>query len=217
VSLLFVVDTETTGLDPAEAGIVELAAVCLRDGQVSDRFSTLVWPGREFLREKHRQALAAHSQIDPVRLLDEDVPVVVNARRLFLNWLCGNAGMNVPRDAAAWQAQASDAFMDRTPLRLTSFNVAFDSKFLSCIRWELGFHCRALAPVEIEWAPCVMLAASQALGEAGKLPRNRDNTGWRWPSLARSCQEFEIPFTETHRALPDAEAAAALAVRLEVA
>lgn len=216
MGLLFCVDVETTALEPSDGAIVELAAVCLKDGQVADRFSTLVWPGREFLREKHRRVLSDFAKIDPLRLMDEDVPDTYGARLLFLRWLCGNAGVPIPKDAAQWQAVASDGFAERTPLRLTSFNVEFDRKFLAGLTWDLHYHCRALAPAEIEWAPCVMLAASEDLGRQGKLPRNKTNTGYRWPKLSFACEQYGIPFTETHRALNDAEAAAQIALRLGV-
>jgi DNA polymerase III epsilon subunit family exonuclease len=41
-----VVDTETTGRDPKVADLIEIGAVRVRDGQIVDRFSTLVSPGR---------------------------------------------------------------------------------------------------------------------------------------------------------------------------
>jgi len=44
---LVVVDVETTGRDPKVADLIEIGAVRIRDGQVVDRFSTLVNPGRD--------------------------------------------------------------------------------------------------------------------------------------------------------------------------
>jgi DNA polymerase III epsilon subunit family exonuclease len=41
-----VLDTETTGRDPKVADLLEIGAVKIRDGQVVDRYSTLVNPGR---------------------------------------------------------------------------------------------------------------------------------------------------------------------------
>jgi DNA polymerase III epsilon subunit family exonuclease len=41
-----VVDTETTGRDPKVADLIEIGAVRVRDGQIIDRFSTFVNPGR---------------------------------------------------------------------------------------------------------------------------------------------------------------------------
>ena len=46
-SELVVLDTETTGRDPKVADLIEIGAVRVRDGQVVDRFSTFVNPGRE--------------------------------------------------------------------------------------------------------------------------------------------------------------------------
>jgi DNA polymerase III epsilon subunit family exonuclease len=41
-----VVDVETTGVDPRMADLVEIAAVRVKDGAITDRWSTLVNPGR---------------------------------------------------------------------------------------------------------------------------------------------------------------------------
>jgi polyribonucleotide nucleotidyltransferase len=42
-----VIDTETTGRDPKVADLIEIGAVRVRDGHISDRFSTFVSPGRD--------------------------------------------------------------------------------------------------------------------------------------------------------------------------
>jgi polyribonucleotide nucleotidyltransferase len=44
-----VVDVETTGTDPKLADLVEIAAVKVRGGQITDRWSTLVNPGRAII------------------------------------------------------------------------------------------------------------------------------------------------------------------------
>jgi DNA polymerase III epsilon subunit family exonuclease len=44
---LVVLDTETTGRDSKAADLIEIGAVKVRDGQIVDRFSTFVNPGRE--------------------------------------------------------------------------------------------------------------------------------------------------------------------------
>jgi DNA polymerase III epsilon subunit family exonuclease len=46
-SELVVVDTETTGRDAKVADLIEIGAVRVRDGQIVDRFSTFVNPGRD--------------------------------------------------------------------------------------------------------------------------------------------------------------------------
>jgi DNA polymerase III epsilon subunit family exonuclease len=45
-SEVVVIDVETTGRDPKVADLIEIGAVRVRDGQVVDRFSTFVNPGR---------------------------------------------------------------------------------------------------------------------------------------------------------------------------
>ena len=42
-----VVDVETTGLDPSKDRLIEVAALKITDGNVSDSFSTLINPGVE--------------------------------------------------------------------------------------------------------------------------------------------------------------------------
>src|SRR5664279_2580476 len=44
---IVVLDTETTGRDAKVADLIEIGAVRVRDGQIIDRFSTFVNPGRE--------------------------------------------------------------------------------------------------------------------------------------------------------------------------
>ena len=44
-----VIDVETTGTDPKLADLVEIAAVKVRGGQITDRWSTLVNPGRSII------------------------------------------------------------------------------------------------------------------------------------------------------------------------
>jgi len=44
---LVVIDTETTGKDAKVADLIEIGAVRVRDGEIVDRFSTFVNPGRE--------------------------------------------------------------------------------------------------------------------------------------------------------------------------
>lgn len=44
---LFAIDTETTGMSPANGDrVVEVAAVCIRDGALAQEYSSLVQPGR---------------------------------------------------------------------------------------------------------------------------------------------------------------------------
>lgn len=86
---LIVLDTETTGLSPDDAGIVDLAAAAVRDGEIVSRFETLVWPGRRFLQARHRDVLARVSGINALDLLNEAVPDYAGTRDLFHEWMIG--------------------------------------------------------------------------------------------------------------------------------
>lgn len=212
--MLFVVDLETTHLEPQDGGIWDCAAVAVRDGAIVARFQTLVWPGRRRLRECNRQTLREVSGLtdaEILRLLDEDVPDSVTARNRLIEWLLEQVGVE-----ATWPVHYCRRTGEETPVRLTSYNAGFDSKFLSATPWDLDYFLPAAGSARLEWAPCLMLATSAHLGPKLDLPRRRDGS-YRWLKLPRACQEFGIPFEETHRALADAEAAAQLAIRLGVA
>jgi DNA polymerase III epsilon subunit-like protein len=218
--MLFVIDLETSGLRPeAGAGVVELAAVCVKGGVITDRFSTYVWPGRECLQAEHRKVLAEVSGIDPLTLLDLGVPDVITARDRLTSWLLGNAGVSRPKAAHEWSELRLESEAagkpPRTPLPLTTYNREFDLGFLERLPWQLSWYLRTQAPVEVVFAPCVMLAAVGAMGAAGVLERRRDGN-WKWPRLPLAARHFGIEFSETHRALADAEAAARLAIALGV-
>jgi DNA polymerase III epsilon subunit family exonuclease len=72
---LAVLDTETTGLDPAQGhGLVEVACVALDDGEIGQTWSTLVNPGRPIPPD----ASAVHGITD-LMVRDAPGPVVVAA------------------------------------------------------------------------------------------------------------------------------------------
>lgn len=107
-----VLDTETTGLDPAHAHIIEVAAVVLdQDFEVHSFFSTLVNPGPRAMREASQEALRIN-EITP-----EDVE-------------------HAPSSSAA--SEAIQGFLAHYPGRLHSFPSEFDRKFLICPPWELN-------------------------------------------------------------------------------
>lgn len=87
---------------------------------------------------------------------------------------------------------------------LTAFNVGFDRPMLARIGFEV--------PVE-RWAPCIMLAACDVMGEAGALPAGRYG-GWKWPTAEEAMQHFGVKGEHRHRALADARDEAAILVAL---
>lgn len=205
MSLLFVVDLETTSLEPHAGGVWDLAVVAVRDGRVVDGFETLVWPGRECLQRRHLEVIQQVSGVLPgaalLMLVDQAVPGIPVAREALLRWMCAQAG-------ALWQPspeQRQDPERERVPLRMTSYNRPFDSAWLEALPWSLTYFVRALALAELEWAPCVMEAARREMGLE------------RWPKLGLACAHFGIGQGGAHRALADARAAAELAIRLGIA
>lgn len=75
-------DLETTGLDPRHDRILALAAIPVRDGRVclSERFSTLVQPGRSFGIDSIR-----HHRLRPADLVA--APRLEQVLPAFLRWL----------------------------------------------------------------------------------------------------------------------------------
>ena len=86
-----ILDTETTGLDPAQHGLLEIGAV---HAQTGEEFQTAVrcWPGASIQREALAVNGITYSQVDaPERPHESD------ALRALLQWLppqCLIAGMN---------------------------------------------------------------------------------------------------------------------------
>lgn len=182
MSSLLVCDTETTGLDPATSGIVEIAFVVVTERGLGPVFSSLVWPGRHFLKQAHRMVLARTSRLTADELLDAP-----NVAEVFTRW-------------RAWAREA----LGEPPYLVTSFNVEFDRDHLRNTPFDRLF----------TWQPCIMQRCSEVMGEAGALEPRYDRFGWRWPKLPAACAHFNVEFTECHRALEDAKAAARLVLAL---
>jgi DNA polymerase III epsilon subunit family exonuclease len=153
-----VVDVETTGTDPKMADLLEVAAVRVKGGKVTDRWSTLVNPGRPIVGNQ------MHG------ITDKDVkgaPTPAEAARKALDFV-GNA-------------------------LLVGHSVGFDIGFLEAAlgdgtRIEQGRYLDTLV-VAREGYP--------------------DLENYKLPTLASF---FGIDIKQSHRALPDAEATAALAI-----
>ncbi len=156
---LVVIDTETTGVDPKLADLVEVAAVRVSKGKVTDRWSTYVNPGRPIVGNQ------MHG------ITDSDVkgaPSPAEAARQLLDW-------------------AGDAL-------LVGHNVGFDlgvlSEALDGHTFEPGTYLDTL----------VVAREGYPVGAES----------YKLPELSRF---FGIELQASHRALPDAEATAALVAR----
>ena len=81
-----------------------------------------------------------------------------------------------------------------------AFNVDFDARFLNATPWSF--------PAD-RWSECVMLAASEVMGQAGALPQF-SNGKYKWPKLSEAAKFFGVDQRNAHRALGDAQCAAAI-------
>jgi DNA polymerase III epsilon subunit family exonuclease len=155
---LVVVDVETTGTDPKLADLLEIGAVKVKGGKITDRWSTLVNPGRPiFGRQMHG-------------ITDKDVK-----------------GAPAPKEAA----QQFLAFAGDTTL--VGHNVGFDLGFIEealgdGYRFEPGRYFDTLT------------LARESFPGGG-------TESYKLPDLARF---LGVEMPSTHRAIPDAEATAAL-------
>ena len=155
-----VFDVETTSRDLRQGGLVEIAGVKVQDGQIADRWSTLVDPGQPIVgRQLHG-------------LTDADVKGAPNpeeAARQFVDW----AGDSV----------------------LVGHNVGFDLGFVEA---ALGDGTRIEPGRYLD----TLVLAREAYP---------DQDAHKLGDLARF---FGVEPEPSHRALPDAEATAALLIRL---
>ena len=78
------IDTETTGLDPKDARVVEIAALTVRDGKIGARWSGRINPGPEALEQMSEEALEVHG-LDSETLADE--PEFETRWNEFEQWL----------------------------------------------------------------------------------------------------------------------------------
>jgi polyribonucleotide nucleotidyltransferase len=154
-----VVDTETTGTDPKLADLVEIAAVRVKGGRITDKWSTLVNPGRSiFGHQMHG-------------ITDKDVK-----------------GAPSPKEAAeAFLKFAGDA-------TIVGHSVGFDLGFVEAAKGD-GFRF-----AQDRYLDTLVLAREGYPGFSET---------YKLTDLARF---FGIDLTANHRALPDAEATAALLV-----
>jgi len=152
-----VFDLETTSVDPKLGRIVEIGAVKVERGAVTERWSTLVDPGRPIVGNQ------LHG------LTDKDVKGAPAADKAVKDLL----------------AFAGDAL-------LVGHNVGFDLSFVNAV---------ADAKVEQGRYLDTLTLAREAYPDLGVY------------KLADVCRFFSLP-EPTHRALPDAEATAALLIRL---
>ncbi len=152
-----VFDLETTSVDPKLGRIVEIGAVKVEQGAVTERWSTIVDPGRPIVGNQ------LHG------LTDKDVK-----------------GAPAPDKAVAdLLAFAGDAL-------LVGHNVGFDLSFVNAVAATKVGQGRYLDTLTL---------AREAYPDLGVY------------KLADVCRFFSLP-EPTHRALPDAEATAALLIRL---
>jgi DNA polymerase III epsilon subunit family exonuclease len=155
-----VFDVETTSRDIKQGSLVEIAGVKVQDGQISDRWSTLVDPGQPIVGKQ------LHG------ITDEDVrgaPDPATAARQFVEW----AGDTV----------------------LVGHNVGFDLGFVEA---ALGDGTRIEPGRYLD----TLVLAREAYP---------DQDAHKLSDLAKF---FGVEPEPSHRALPDAEATAALLIRL---
>lgn len=204
--MLIVVDLETTGLVPGQAGIWDVAAVAIEGGEVRSEFESLVCPGAQYLKPEHLVVIEKVSAIAASEALPmlERAPRTAEVRAQLIDWLI-----------EITSAPLKEVGVPQVPVRarLTSFNRAFDWPFLLYLDWELPFFTTVKAWLEFPETPCIMQIAEKKMRAAG-WDKRRANGDPAWPSLREACTYFGVEFVETHRALADARAAAALAIKL---
>jgi DNA polymerase III epsilon subunit-like protein len=139
VSSLICLDLETCGLDPRRDGLVEIAGVAIQDGAIVAEYSTLCWPGYEFIKEpSHWHVLRNVSRIEPAELLT--APTLEEAGDALLVW-----GMQT---------------LGELPLAVTSYNRQFDAPFVQ-------LHLPRVHE-RLSWRECLMLKATAALNRGGR-------------------------------------------------
>lgn len=182
--LWLILDVETTGLDPATAGVWQLGAVLWEEGREIDALEILVRPEAHHWTEEHRARARAKSgltEAEEALLRLPSFPGLPAALRVLLLWI--------------YERQPSAVIA-------TSYNLPFEQAFLDNTDCSLSILAYQ-ADVDLRWGPCLMATAAKAL-TPGK-PRL---------SLEKACAALGLPWSGSHRALADARLAAQVGARL---
>ena len=105
MSAILCLDLETSGLQAASAGIVEVGACLIEGGCIVESWSSLCWPGYAMLNSPGHWKALSISGINPALLLD--APPVEEALAAMAGWFSASA-----------------------PFAVTSYNAAFDRGFI---------------------------------------------------------------------------------------
>lgn len=189
---LIVLDIETTGFSPKKHHVIEIAAVRLNaQGEVADEFTALVKPPHQHLQFRDvRKVVREICNIDIEELKKAESAEIV-ATQLHEWW---------GESSAPW----------------TAYNLKFERRFLDFKPWNLALYTPGI---------CLMQQAHDWIASTfveSDLPEfYRGNGCWKFPKLGEARgllerREHVFPSDEarTHRALPDAHIAAAVAVAL---
>lgn len=134
----FVLDTETTGLDPATASVVEVGIVLFREGKPVETFGRLIRPRNGFDSPDCEEALRVNG------LTRADLQAAPTFREVHV-------------DLARWLA-ALDVNEPAVSLPVYAFNLPFDRKHMAAEYAAIGLSdC-------IPWAGCIAVQAAKKLG-----------------------------------------------------
>ncbi|WP_248623870.1 3'-5' exonuclease [Corynebacterium jeikeium] len=172
-----VIDLETTGLRPQEERIIEIAALHIRNGELQDKYTTLLNPNLSVPQE-----ITDLTGISDGLLADK--PTFSEVMPELLNFL---------RDATLTEPSTSLGF-ESTP-RLVGHNVSFDFSFLQheILRTQLKNSADANRP----YTPRLVCTA-----EASRTLIPRESVG-RY-RLGNVASYLKIPHRPLHRAMSDA-------------
>jgi DNA polymerase III subunit epsilon len=172
-----VIDLETTGLRPQEERIIEIAALHIRNGELQDKYTTLLNPNLSVPQE-----ITDLTGISDGLLADK--PTFSEVMPELLNFL---------RDATLTEPSATLG-LESTP-RLVGHNVSFDFSFLQheILRTQLKNSADANRP----YTPRLVCTA-----EASRTLIPRESVG-RY-RLGNVASYLKIPHRPLHRAMSDA-------------
>ncbi len=181
---LLVIDTETSGLDPARHGVLALAAVVWDDGRIAGSFEAYIWePGME---------------IDPESL-------AIN--QINLRWL-QREGQSPSAAIGAFEAFLDKAFpaaKSEGKVRLVGHNLGFDLPFLKALYAKAGYdYSRRFSHRAIDTAS---ILGALIVADRLRLPEAGSSAAFAYFGIAPEADK-------RHTALGDAVATAHLLTRL---
>ena len=183
-----IIDGESTGLGKQvdrEDRLVEIGAVCLKDGKTVNTFQSYCNPGDRYFENGRAYEALRINKIDYEQCIKK-APSDEEVALRFKLWLSRYH-----------------------PCTIYIYNRDFDMQFLTVEPWNI------VEDDDVRYGPCILLHVGKYLGERGQNVWNAKYEQWKWMKLVDAARTLGIVVADdmAHSALYDAKLAAEVCLR----